>query len=120
MIQQKATGGSQTPRRIASPSRSEAGAHPSPYRRQPSPLMGSSSYAITVRKDATPSLSLFTGRAPSLNGLPQAQGASTSRASSPGRASQVSSVAPARPRVAGLTTLRTGVTTPRSGRPEFK
>lgn len=119
LIQQKATGGSQTPRRVSSPSRSDAGAHPSPFRRQPSPLMGSSSHVITVRKDATPSLSLFTGRAPSLNGLPQSQPTSASRASSPGRASQVSSVAPARPRV-GLTSLRTGVTTPRSGRPEFK
>lgn len=123
LIHQRSTissagGGNQTPRRIASPCRSEA-THPSPFRRQPSPLMGSSSHNITVRKDSTPSLSLFTGRAPSLHGVPQPSQAGASRASSPGRTSQVSSVAPARPRV-GVSSLRSGTTTPRSGRPEFK
>jgi hypothetical protein len=118
LVHQRGSGGSgsQTPRRVASPSRSET--HPSPFRRQPSPLLGSSSHALSLRKDGTPSLSLFTGRAPSLNGLQQPQ-QSASRASSPGRASQASSVAAVRPRV-GISSLRSGATTPRSGRPEFK
>lgn len=101
-LQRALTSGTATPRRLASPSRSEA-ALPSPHRRHTSPL----SHAIS-RKEGVPSLTLFpSGRAPSLNGVPT----SISRTSSPGRASTVSSAA-ARPRVS--TSVKS--TTPRAAK----